>query len=120
MTTSVNPITVSNDADKGNSLRTQAGDKAHSSNGDVKSLKKVTQDFESLFIGMMLKSMRSTVGKDSVTGGGRAEEIYRSLLDQEYAVAMSKGSGMGLGRMMEEQLGPHAGNGDGNDTRKNP
>jgi hypothetical protein len=28
-------------------------------------LKKISQDFEGLFVGMMLKSMRETVGKES-------------------------------------------------------
>ncbi len=66
--------------------------------------KKVARDFESLFAGMMLKTMRDTVGKDSLTGGGHGEEVYRSLLDQEYAKAMSAGPGLGLAKNIEEYL----------------
>jgi len=66
--------------------------------------KKAAQEFESLFIGMMLKSMRSTVGKDELTGGGQGEEIYRSLLDQEYAVSAAKRGGVGLARIIEREL----------------
>lgn len=65
---------------------------------------KVAREFESLFVGMMLKSMRETVGKDGLTGGGHGEEVYSSLLDQEYARAMTQHGGIGLARMIEQQL----------------
>jgi flagellar protein FlgJ len=66
--------------------------------------KKVAKEFEALFVGMMLKSMRETTGKDKLSNGGHGEEIYRSLLDQEYARAMSENGGVGLAAMMERQL----------------
>lgn len=69
-----------------------------------KELKKISQDFESLFVGMMLKSMRATVHEDKLTGGGRAEETFRSLLDQEYAAAASRRGGIGIASMVEKEL----------------
>ncbi len=69
-----------------------------------KELKKISQDFESLFVGMMLKSMRATVPEDTLTGGGRAEETYRSLLDQEYATAATRRGGVGIASMVEQEL----------------
>jgi flagellar protein FlgJ len=66
---------------------------------------KVAREFEALFVGMMLKSMRETVGKDKLTGGGNSEEIYRSLLDQEYAKALTEHGGIGLTSMLEQELG---------------
>lgn len=70
-----------------------------------KELKKISQDFEAMFNGMMLKAMRSTVPEDKVTGGGKAEETYRFLLDQEYANAASRNSGPGgLASMVEKEL----------------
>ena len=71
---------------------------------DAAAAKKVAKDFESLFIGMMVKSMRETVGKDKLTNGGHGEEIYSSLLDQEYAKAMTESGGVGLTAMLEKQL----------------
>ncbi|BDV44440.1 flagellar rod-binding protein FlgJ [Geotalea uraniireducens] len=67
-------------------------------------VKKVAQEFESIFIGMMLKSMRETVGKDPLTGGGHGEEVYRSLLDQEYANNIAKSGGLGLAPLIEQQM----------------
>lgn len=67
--------------------------------------KKVSQDFEALFVGMMMKSMRSTVAKDTLTGGGHGEEVYRSLLDQEYANAsVKRGGGLGLAKVLEKDI----------------
>ncbi len=67
--------------------------------------KKVSQDFEAMVVAMMLKSMRETVGKDKLTGGGHGEEVYRSLLDQEYAaVSVKRGGGMGLAKMIEKDI----------------
>ncbi|MBC7963670.1 MAG: rod-binding protein [Steroidobacteraceae bacterium] len=67
--------------------------------------KKVSQDFEALVVGMMLKSMRETVGKDKLTGGGHGEDVYRSMLDQEYAaVSVKNGGGLGLAKMIEKDI----------------
>ncbi len=67
--------------------------------------KKVSQDFEALFVGMMMKSMRETVGKDKLTGGGHGDDVYRSMLDQEYAAAsVKRGGGLGIAKMIEKDI----------------
>lgn len=67
--------------------------------------KKVSQDFEAIFVGMMMKSMRSTVGKEKLTDGGHGEEVYRSMLDQEYAnVSVKRGGGLGLAKVIEKDI----------------
>lgn len=67
--------------------------------------KKVSQDFEVLFVGMMMKSMRATVGKDTLTGGGHGDEVYRSMLDQEYATAsVKRGGGIGIAKIIEKDI----------------
>ena len=67
--------------------------------------RKVSQDFEALIVGMMMKSMRSTVGKDKLTGGGHGDEVYRSMLDQEYAAAsVKRGGGLGIAKMIEKDI----------------
>ena len=69
-----------------------------------KEIKKVARDFEALYLNMMLKSMRQTVTEDKVTGGGKAEETYRFLLDQEYTNAAAKRGGVGIAKMIEKEL----------------
>lgn len=54
------------------------------------------REFESIFINMMLKEMRSTVQKTGLIDGGQAEDIFSDLLYDEYAKDMAKMSGFGL------------------------
>ena len=48
------------------------------------------------FFGQLLKSMRSTVGKAAYFDGGRAEEVFRSQLDQTLADHMTEASASSL------------------------
>jgi peptidoglycan hydrolase FlgJ len=66
--------------------------------------KKVGQDFEGLFIGMMVKSMHESISKDKLTGGGHGEEVYRPMLDQEYVAAAVKRGGFGLAKQIEKEI----------------
>lgn len=78
---------------------------------DPAQVKKVAQQFEAMFLGMMLKSMRETVKEDKLTGGGHGEETFRSLLDQEYAQAAVQSGGIGLAAFIEKELSRGSGNG---------
>src|SRR5690349_1691976 len=88
------------DLDAGRSLK-QAGQAADK---EKMAARKAAKEFESLFVGMMLKSMRETVGKDMLAGKGQSEDIYRSLLDQEYAKSVADQGGLGLAKSIEKQL----------------
>lgn len=67
-------------------------------------VKKVAKDFESLFLEIVLRSMRNTVPKSGLIDGGNAEDIYRSLLDSEYAKTMSSTGHSGLAAQIEKQI----------------
>lgn len=100
-----NMPTVGDDAAEQARRLQRAGDSAGGlSKKQRQQAKKVSQDFEGLFIGMMLKSMRETVGKDKLTDGGHGEDIYRSFLDQEYVAATVKRGGFGLAKHIEKDI----------------
>lgn len=67
-------------------------------------LKKAAQEFESYFISYMLKEMRKTIPADSLFGGGRGEEIYRSFQDEELAKSMVESGGIGLSDIIIRDL----------------
>jgi Rod binding domain-containing protein len=73
-------------------------------NGIDPELREACVQMESLFIHHLLKEMRATIHKSGFIGGGRAEEIYTSMLDAEMAVEISKTRGIGLAEMMLRQL----------------
>ena len=54
------------------------------------------QEFESILIGEMVNMMFSTVPADELTGGGHAEEIYRSMMGQEMGREVARKGGLGL------------------------
>jgi peptidoglycan hydrolase FlgJ len=92
-------------AEKARQLQRQAsGASGGLSEQKLKQIHKVSQDFEALFVGMMMKSMRATVAKDKLTGGGHGEEIFRSMLDQEYAAAAAKRNSLGLAATIEKDI----------------
>lgn len=59
---------------------------------------------ESLFVGKMLKEMKSTVHKSEWLHGGHAEEIFEDMLYDEYALKVSKNSDFGMAKMLYEEL----------------
>ncbi len=65
-------------------------------------LRETARQFESLFTRMLLKSMRATSFDDSMTGQG--EGFYRDMFDDQLAIELSKGKGLGLADMLVEQL----------------
>lgn len=66
-------------------------------------LTEVAQQFESLFINMVLKSMRDTIPEDSLFGGNTMDS-YMNMFDQQLAVDLSAKGGIGLADIIERQL----------------
>jgi len=62
------------------------------------------REFESIFVKIMIKEMRSTVQKDGLLSGGWAEEVFSDMLDDEYAASMSETAGFGLAEQLYRQL----------------
>ena len=62
------------------------------------------QEFESIFVQMMLKEMRATVNKSDMLDGGYAEEIFEDMLYQERAKSMTQNAGFGLADQMYLEL----------------
>lgn len=67
-------------------------------------LRKACQDFESLLIGQMLKSMKETVTKSDLFGSREKEEMFQSMLDEQTAIEMSRSGSLGIAEMLYKQL----------------
>ncbi len=67
-------------------------------------LKKVCEDFETVFLNYTLQKMRETVPKDDLMGADHGEQIYRGMLDEELAKQMATSGGVGLASMLFRQL----------------
>jgi peptidoglycan hydrolase FlgJ len=62
------------------------------------------KDFEAIFTGKLLEVMRKTVPQNELINGGRAEEIFTGMLDEEMSKMMAEGNGLGVAKMMFEQM----------------
>ena len=54
------------------------------------------ESFEAHFLANFVGSMFSGMETDGPFGGGHGETVFRSLLNQEYAGAMSQSGGVGI------------------------
>lgn len=74
--------------------------------GKEERLQAACQEMESLFLQHLLGEMRKTIDRAGLFDGGRAEELYTSFLDAERARVMASSGGLGLSRLLYEQLAP--------------
>ena len=54
------------------------------------------EEFEAIFLATMFESMFSGIKTDGPFGGGHGEQVYRSMLNQEYAASIAKSGGVGI------------------------
>jgi flagellar protein FlgJ len=70
-------------------------------------LKAASQQFETLFLQMVLKSMRDATPQDGMMNSEQSR-FYTGLLDQQMAQNISTaGNGIGFAKLIEQQLGRH-------------
>ena len=69
---------------------------APSMTGNVVAAKKAAQQFESVFVSQFLGSMFADIPTDGPFGGGEGEQMFRSLMLDEYGKEMEKQGGFGL------------------------
>src|SRR4051794_8164192 len=66
---------------------------------------KATQDFESVFIGMMLKQMRKSMAGDNALFGKSSEsKIYQDMMDDSLAQQMSRTGTFGIAKAMVKSM----------------
>jgi flagellar protein FlgJ len=68
-------------------------------------LKAAAQQFETLFLQMVMKSMRDAVPQDGLFNSDQSR-FYTGMLDQQMAQNLAtSGKGVGFARLIEQQLG---------------
>lgn len=67
-------------------------------------LRRVAQEFEAVFIAQMLAPMFEGLQTDGLGGGGIGEEIFRPMLIDRYAEALSHAGGIGIADSVVREL----------------
>lgn len=71
---------------------------------DQEKLKKACEDFEAIFVNMLLKSMKNTVDEGGLTKKSHAREMFEGMLNEEMASSIAKGRGIGIAEILYNSL----------------
>ncbi len=77
--------------------------KAAQDPNDPEAVKTVAQQFEALFLQMMMKSMRAAVPEGGLLDS-RATKTFEQMHDQQLVMALSKQGATGLAEMIEQYI----------------
>ncbi len=67
-------------------------------------VREVAEDFEAFFLSQMLEHMFSGIRTDGPFGGGNAESIYRSLINDEFGKLISRTGGVGIADSVRREI----------------
>jgi len=70
-------------------------------------LREVAEQFESIFLNMVLKSMRAANEAFEEDGvfNSQQSKMYRDMYDQQISLSLTQGPGIGMADMLVKQLG---------------
>ena len=71
---------------------------------DLQKIEDTARDFEAVFISEMMKPMFEGISTEAPFGGGKGEEVFRSMLLQEYGKIMSQTGSIGVAGSVKEQM----------------
>lgn len=69
-------------------------------------LEKAAGEFEGIFMDIVMKSMRETVGESSAFGDPEKVKFFQSMLDTEYSKELGEKGHIGLKEVLVKQLAP--------------
>lgn len=72
---------------------------------DMAKMREAAQEFEGVFLAQMLKPLFDSISSAPPFGGGQAEDMYRSLMTDEYGKSIAKSGGIGIAdQVMREMI----------------
>ena len=71
---------------------------------DPAAARRAAEDFEAVFISQMLAPMFEGMSDDDTFGGGPGEDIYRSMMVEEYGKSIAKAGGFGLADAVQREI----------------
>jgi peptidoglycan hydrolase FlgJ len=81
-------------------MNTATASSATPSNSEADRLKETARELEGVFLGLLMKAMRSTVGNGGLFKEGTDTQTYRDMFDQEIGRSMARAGGIGLAHMV--------------------
>jgi Rod binding domain-containing protein len=85
-------------------IAAQAPALKHASARDAKGVDAAAADFEAVFLSQMLEQMFKGVRTDGPFGGGKAEDMFRTFMLQEYGKVMAANGGVGIADVVKREM----------------
>lgn len=63
-----------------------------------------SKEFESVFLSQMMSHMFEGVGTDPMFGGGAGEDMFKTVLVQEYGKQMAKTQSIGISDQLQKMM----------------
>ncbi len=70
--------------------------------GNAEKINATSNEFEAQFISQMLSNMFATVEPNEALGGGDAEDVYNSMLVNEYGKVLARTGGVGVADQVKQ------------------
>jgi flagellar protein FlgJ len=67
-------------------------------------MRRAAEEFEAIFLAQMMAPMFDGLDTDGLGGGGMGEEIFRPMLIERYAEALSQAGGVGIADSIVREL----------------
>ena len=71
---------------------------------EMQKIERAAQDFEAVFIAEMMKPMFAGIETEAPFGGGKGEEIFRSMMIQEYGKMIAQTGGIGIADHVKDHM----------------
>ena len=71
---------------------------------DVQRAKETAQDFEAQFLSQMIGYMFDGIKTDGLFGGGSGEEMFRSMMFDEFGKTLARAGGIGLADAVQREI----------------
>ncbi len=71
---------------------------------NLEDARRVSEEFEAFFLSQVMQPMFANLGAEEPFGGGLAEDMWQSLMVDEYGKAMARAGGIGIADAVLRQI----------------
>jgi peptidoglycan hydrolase FlgJ len=86
------------------SLATAQGSQKPGNTANAAKAKQTAQDFEAQFLSQMIGQMFTGVGSSGMFDGGNGEEMFRSMLFDQFGKVLAKAGGVGVADQVQREI----------------
>jgi len=72
--------------------------------GNPDKARKAAEDFEAVFLAQILNTMNEGIQTDGPFGGGQREDMWRGMLNEQYAASIARQGGIGIADQVYSEI----------------